>query len=140
MAKFTTNVSGAILLPSSIQVTESISGSVEPLAMFFSKTQNLVFEGGVPGGRDPTNSQIIPKKSVEGVPRSEIFPKIRIFVQKSGKFSEKIPFFGKSEIFRKICNFSKNQRRTGFMCICARWDKNLLDIGGTNERTRRLEE
>ena len=36
MAKFATNLSGAILLPSSIQVTESISGSVVPLAMFFS--------------------------------------------------------------------------------------------------------
>ena len=35
MVKFATNVSGAILLPSSIQVTESISGSVVPLAMFF---------------------------------------------------------------------------------------------------------
>ena len=35
MAKYATNVSGAILLPSSIQVTESISGSVVPLAMFF---------------------------------------------------------------------------------------------------------
>ncbi len=34
MAKFATNVSAAILLPSSIQVTESISGSVVPLAMF----------------------------------------------------------------------------------------------------------
>ena len=34
MAKFATNVSGAILLPSSIQVTESFSGSVVPLAMF----------------------------------------------------------------------------------------------------------
>ena len=34
MVKFATNVSGAILLPSSIQVTESISGSVVPLAMF----------------------------------------------------------------------------------------------------------
>ena len=34
MAKYATNVSGAILLPSSILVTESISGSVVPLAMF----------------------------------------------------------------------------------------------------------
>ena len=34
MAKYATNVSGAILLPSSIQVVESISGSVVPLAMF----------------------------------------------------------------------------------------------------------
>ena len=34
MAKYATNVSGAILLPSSIQVTESISGSVVPQAMF----------------------------------------------------------------------------------------------------------
>ena len=34
MAIFATNVSGAILLPSSIQVMESISGSVVPLAMF----------------------------------------------------------------------------------------------------------
>ena len=37
MAKFATNVSGAILLPSLIQVTESISGSVVPLAMFLLK-------------------------------------------------------------------------------------------------------
>ena len=35
MAKYATYVSGAILLPSSIQVTESISGSVVPLAMFY---------------------------------------------------------------------------------------------------------
>ena len=35
MAKYATNVSGAILLPSSIQATESIFGSVVPLAMFF---------------------------------------------------------------------------------------------------------
>ena len=34
MGKFATNVSSAMLLPSSIQVTESISGSVVPLAMF----------------------------------------------------------------------------------------------------------
>ena len=34
MAKFVTNASGAMLLPSLIQVTESISGSVVPLAMF----------------------------------------------------------------------------------------------------------
>ena len=32
--KYATDVSGAILLPSSIQVAESISGSVVPLAMF----------------------------------------------------------------------------------------------------------
>ena len=36
MVKFATNLSGAILLPSSIQVMESISGSVVPLAMFLS--------------------------------------------------------------------------------------------------------
>ena len=36
MAKLATNVSGAMLLPSLIQVTESISGSVVPLAMFCS--------------------------------------------------------------------------------------------------------
>ena len=35
MAKYATNISGAMLLPSSIQVTESISGSVVPLAMFY---------------------------------------------------------------------------------------------------------
>ena len=34
MAKFATNASGAVLLPNSVQVTESISGSVVPLAMF----------------------------------------------------------------------------------------------------------
>ena len=36
MVKFATDLSGAILLPSSIQVMESISGSVVPLAMFLS--------------------------------------------------------------------------------------------------------
>ena len=41
MAKFATNVSGAILLPSSIQVTESISGSVVPLAMFTSDSYTI---------------------------------------------------------------------------------------------------
>ena len=35
MAKFATNASGAMLLLHLIQVTESISGSVVPLAMFF---------------------------------------------------------------------------------------------------------
>ena len=34
MAKFATNASGAMLLPNLIQVMESISGSVVPLAMF----------------------------------------------------------------------------------------------------------
>ena len=34
VAKIATNVSVAMLLPSLIQVTESISGSVVPLAMF----------------------------------------------------------------------------------------------------------
>ena len=34
MAKVATNASGAMLLPSSIKVTESISGSFVPLAMF----------------------------------------------------------------------------------------------------------
>ena len=34
MAKFGTNASGAMLLPSLVQVSESISGSVVPLAMF----------------------------------------------------------------------------------------------------------
>ena len=36
MAKFVINASGAMLLPSLVQVTESISGSVVPLAMFSS--------------------------------------------------------------------------------------------------------
>ena len=35
MAKFATNVSGAMFLPSLIQVMESISGFVVPLAMFY---------------------------------------------------------------------------------------------------------
>ena len=34
MAKFATNASGAMMLLNLIQVTESISGSVVPLAMF----------------------------------------------------------------------------------------------------------
>ena len=37
VAKFATNASGAVLLPNSVQVTESISGSVLPLAMFIMK-------------------------------------------------------------------------------------------------------
>ena len=36
VAKCAINASGAMLLPNLIQVTESISGSVVPLAMFFS--------------------------------------------------------------------------------------------------------
>ena len=36
MAKYATNASGAMLLLNLIQVTESISGSVVPLAMFAS--------------------------------------------------------------------------------------------------------
>ena len=34
MAKFAINANGAMLLPSLVQVSESISGSVVPLAMF----------------------------------------------------------------------------------------------------------
>ena len=41
MAKFATNASGAMLLPSLIQVTESISGSVVPLAMFVLVSQSI---------------------------------------------------------------------------------------------------
>ena len=43
MAKFGTNVSGAILLPSSIQVTEPISGSIVPLAMFSLWTIHVLY-------------------------------------------------------------------------------------------------
>ena len=39
MAKIATNVSVAMLLPSLIQVTKSISGSVVPLAMFLQVTR-----------------------------------------------------------------------------------------------------
>ena len=41
MVKFAINASGAILLPSLVQVSESISGSVVPLAMFFTQTRFL---------------------------------------------------------------------------------------------------
>ena len=37
VAKFATNASGAMLLPNLVQVTESISGSVVPLATFVSR-------------------------------------------------------------------------------------------------------
>ena len=40
VAKFAINASGAMLLPSLVQVSESISGSVVPLAMF---VKNLLF-------------------------------------------------------------------------------------------------
>ena len=42
VVKFVTNVSGVILLPNLVQVTESISGSVVPLAMFNHLLQNLL--------------------------------------------------------------------------------------------------
>ena len=42
MAKFVINASGAMLLPSLIQVSESISGSVVPLAMFIIYKQGTV--------------------------------------------------------------------------------------------------
>ena len=42
MAKFATNARGTMLLLNLIQVTESISGSVVPLAMFY----NLMVDGG----------------------------------------------------------------------------------------------
>ena len=40
MAKFAINASGAMLLPSLVQVSESILGSVVPLAMFLRSTGN----------------------------------------------------------------------------------------------------
>ena len=40
MAKFAINESGAMLLPSSVHVSESISGSVVPLAMFLLNSEN----------------------------------------------------------------------------------------------------
>ena len=56
MAKYATNVSGAILLPSSIQVTESISGSVVPLAMFVQQSclleLNILFRAAKSHGYD----------------------------------------------------------------------------------------
>ena len=42
MGKFATYASGAMLLLNSIQVMESISGSVVPLAMFYSDCQLIV--------------------------------------------------------------------------------------------------
>ena len=41
MAKFAINASGAMLLPSLVQVSESISGSVVPLAMFGLEDETL---------------------------------------------------------------------------------------------------
>ena len=43
MAKFAINASGAILLPSLVQVSESISGSVVPLAMFILSVVDLSY-------------------------------------------------------------------------------------------------
>ena len=43
MAKFAINASGAMLLPSLVQVSESISGSVVPLAMFQMMKAILLF-------------------------------------------------------------------------------------------------
>ena len=55
MAKFATNVSVAMLLPSLIQVTESISGSVVPLAMFLQSGFSNVSSIGLP---EQTHSHI----------------------------------------------------------------------------------
>ena len=44
VAKFAINASGAMLLPSLVQVTESISGSVVPLAMFISRRAPLSYD------------------------------------------------------------------------------------------------
>ena len=44
MAKFAINASGAMLLPSLVQVSESISGSVVPLAMFQSPPAESTIE------------------------------------------------------------------------------------------------
>ena len=44
VAKFATNARGAMLLLNLIQVTESISGSVVPLAMFYLLLLGFVFE------------------------------------------------------------------------------------------------
>ena len=41
MAKFASNASGAVLLQNAVQVTESISGSVVPLAMFVYCGKNM---------------------------------------------------------------------------------------------------
>ena len=45
VAKFATNASGAIWWPNLVQVTESISGSVVPLAMFISQNWNFQILG-----------------------------------------------------------------------------------------------
>ena len=59
VAKFATNARGAMLLLNVIQVTESISGSVVPLAMFkyiFQQTANLfafrMYESQLAGNRE----------------------------------------------------------------------------------------
>ena len=44
MAKSAINASGAMLLPSSVQVSESISGSVVPMAMFEENMSARMFE------------------------------------------------------------------------------------------------
>ena len=43
MAKYATDASGAIWSPNLVQVTESISGSDVPLAMFLSLLDNVWF-------------------------------------------------------------------------------------------------
>ena len=58
MAKFATNANGAMLLPNLVQVTESISGSVVPLAMFIFWGTLVMVHGGashIPGCLKSTN-------------------------------------------------------------------------------------
>ena len=55
MAKFSSNASGAVLLQNAVHVTESISGSVVPLAMFYQyldRGGNVILDDGIDDGLD----------------------------------------------------------------------------------------
>ena len=99
VAKFATNVSGAILLPSSIQVTESISGSVVPLAMFgFIESVHCREEGCI--------GKYTPREISQG-PRPERLPEGEARGQSRGPRGAKSPHKGNLEgrggcIFRYI--------------------------------------
>ena len=71
MAKFAINESGAMLLLNLIQVTESISGSVVPLAMFFYNIKNdndQSFNSGAVGGGVPPRFSLLTLGAFQCIP------------------------------------------------------------------------
>ena len=86
MVKFASNVSGAILLPNSIQVTESISGSVVPLAMFWCLCV-FIYKGGGDVSKPVPPSSVFQLCSVMLSPRPLFSTVGKVYLQFAYLFS-----------------------------------------------------